>query len=169
MKTITLLSISLGLVAGSIASAQGGPPAGGPGRPHDPAAAIEHLTGAYATVAAYDTNKDGTIDETEAKALIAAVADGTIQPPGKGGAPEGRTPPADRIAERIAGMYSTVAPYDTDKDGTLNETEQAALKAAIEKGDIAPPGGRGPGGPGGPGGRGHGPHGGPGGGSTEAK
>ena len=43
--------------------------------------------------------------------------------------------------------------FDADEDGVLNEAEQAALKSAIEKGEVKRPGGPGVGRPPGVGGR----------------
>jgi hypothetical protein len=149
----------IGLAAGSSALAQdnpGGPGGRGPrhgrgpeGAPKDAATMVEHLTKVFATVAPYDVNKDGKLDETELQALSQAIKDGTVQ------APEHRTPRGDAVSAppkggnpRLAEMYSKVAPYDVDKDGVLSETEQAALKSDIESGKLTRPGGpRGHGGP----------------------
>jgi hypothetical protein len=45
------------------------------------------------------------------------------------------------ILHRLAGMYARVAPYDANHDSSLDETEPAALRSAIEKGELRRPGG----------------------------
>ena len=146
-KTLTVL-ILLGLAACSSTFAQGRPggarsqrpphaqpPAGAPG------AAVQHLTEAFAKVAPFDANRDGQLDAAEREALGDAIADGTVQAPAHRTPPPGATPNAEKILHRIAGMYASVAPYDANHDGTLNETEQTALKTALENGDLPRPGG----------------------------
>lgn len=145
-------------------------PAGGKGKGGKPDAAlvVAHLTEEYSKISSFDLNQDGQLDAAEKTSLTAAITAGTVTfaPPGGGrtppadaseDAPKKRgNPPADRIAERAAGLYSTVAPYDTNADGTLGAEEQTALKTAVESGKLplperGPKGhGRGPGGPGGP-------------------
>jgi hypothetical protein len=41
------------------------------------------------------------------------------------------------MANHISEVYPQVARYDANHDGVLDETEQAALKNAIEKGEFA--------------------------------
>jgi len=153
MKHITSLAVvaALGLSICSSALAQGRPggargqrPANAQppaGAPTDAAAAVGHLTEAFAKVAPFDVNKDGQLDATEKEALARAIADGTVQAPAHRTPPAGVAPSAEQILNRIAGMYALVAPYDANHDGVLSETEQAALKSAIEKGELSRPGG----------------------------
>ena len=152
----------------SIASAQrpGGKGPGGKGgergeRP-DSTEIAKHLGERYAALVAYDADKNGKLDETEQAAVTKAIEDGTLEmgPPGggrggEGKPPRGERPPGKMIAGQAAKVYESVAAYDTDKTGTLSETEQAAVAKAIDDGSLKlpRPGGRGPGGPGGPGGR----------------
>ena len=144
-------------------------PAGGKGkgRKPDSAQVVAHLTAEYSKVSSFDLNQDGNLDSTEQGKLAAAITAGTVSfaPPAGGrgpgprdgsaeGAPKGGAPSAERRAERVAGMYAAVAPYDANADGTLSADEQAALKTAVESGKLPMPGrgpkgaGRGPGGPG---------------------
>ncbi|MBM3840854.1 MAG: hypothetical protein FJ398_23445 [Verrucomicrobia bacterium] len=156
MKNITTLAMAavLGLALCSSANAQGRPggargqrpgniqpPAGAPQHPTDAAPAVGHLTEAYAKVAPFDANKDGQLDATEKEALAKAIVEGTVQAPAHRTPPAGVTLSAEQILGRIAGMYSRVAPYDANHDGVLDETEQAALKSAIENGELPRPGG----------------------------
>lgn len=156
MKNIATLAVAavLGFAVCSSALAQGRPdgargqrpgngqpPAGAPQRPTDAAPAVGHLIKAFATVAPFDANEDGQLDATEMEDLAYAIADGTVQAPNHRTPPAGVTPSAEMILNRIAGMYALVAPYDANHDGLLDETEQAALKAAIEKGELRRPGG----------------------------
>lgn len=143
-------------------------PAGGKGKGQKPdsAAVVAHLTSEYSKVSSFDINQDGNLDATEQGTLAAAITAGTVSfaPPGVGrgasgnapqGAPKGGAPSAENRAERIAGMYAAVAPYDANADGALGADEQVALKTAVESGKLPMPGrgpkgrGRGPGGPGG--------------------
>lgn len=147
MKTIAVVS-ALGLAMCSSAIAQGRPgggqgqgPAGAQQPPKDAAATVAHLTETFAKVAPFDANNDGQIDATEKESLAKAMVEGTLQAPAHRTPPAGVTPSAEMILNRIAGMYALVDPYDTNHDASLNESEQAALKAAIEKGELPRPGG----------------------------
>jgi hypothetical protein len=95
-----------------------------------------HLAQFFPKIAAFDTNKDGKLDDKEKEALAKAVADGTVELPvhipSKGGKPN-----TEMMVNHICEMYSQVARYDANHDGILDETELAALKNAIEKGELA--------------------------------
>ncbi len=183
MKTQLILSLALTGLTMATAQAQapegpGGRGPGGPGgrRPQGPppAEAIAQLSTRYAALAAFDADKNGKLETAELEKVAAAIDDGSLEmgppggrpgrpPGGKEGAPEGAPegkPPGKMIAAGAAKLYEALAPYDTDKDGSLNETEQAAAVKAMEDGTLKlpRPGGRGPGGPGagGQGGRGPG-------------
>jgi hypothetical protein len=169
MKTNHILTAALLGLTLSLANAQGpgrggrgpGGPGGEGGKRPDPAQMITHLSERYAALAGYDADKNGKLDATEQAAVAKAIEDGTLKfgpPGGRGGeGPGGEKPPVDKVAEGAAKMYEPIAAYDADKSGSLDETEQAAVKKAIEDGSLKlpRPGGRGPGGrgPGGPGGR----------------
>lgn len=105
----------------------------------DPALLVQHLTAAYPQVAAFDLNKDGQLDATEKEALAKALADGTLQLPSHA-PPHGSQPTAEMMVNHIAEMYAQVSRYDANHDGELDAAEQAALKAALEKGEFAPHG-----------------------------
>lgn len=174
---LILTTAALGATLG-LANAQGpggGPPGGGKGgkggeggkRP-DPAEMAKHLSERFATIAAYDSDKNGKLDATEQGKLATDVEAGKLElgPPGggkggdKGGAHE--KPPGKVVAEHAAKIYEALVPFDTDKSGSLSETEGAAVGAAIKDGSLklprpGGPGGPGHGGPGGPGGRPDGP------------
>ena len=178
MKTINRLAVlaALGASLGTTAFAQfdgpgrdGGPP-GGPGggqftnRP--PMISAAQLAANYAALAAYDTDKDGKLSPTEQSAVAQALVDGKLQPPGPPRGYDGGTPPApstemaQRLAPQMAATYAAIFPYDANKDGQLDATEQAAVTTALSNGTLKLPMGRGPGGggrrggPGGPGGPG---------------
>jgi len=83
-------------------------------------------------LAIYDTDKSGTLDETERSVLEDDIAAGTMQPP--------PLPPGGRGRGRPMGPPpEIVAKYDTDKDGKLSETERATLEADIAAGKLPPP------------------------------
>jgi len=111
---------------------------------------VSRLIEGYSKVAAFDVNKDGTLDGAEKAAITAAITAGTFQLPAHRPPPEGAAPDPAKVLERVTRGYTLVAPYDVNHDGTLDATETAALKAAVENGTLQLPGGR----PGGP----HGPH-----------
>ena len=96
----------------------------------DAASLAKHLTEVFPQIAAFDTNKDGQLDEAEKEALGKAIADGTLQLPAHT-PPHGVKPTAEMMLNHIAEMYARVAPYDANHDGQLEESEQAALKSAI--------------------------------------
>lgn len=107
----------------------------------DPAMIVQHTSEAYAKIATYDANSDGILDEQEKAALADAVKDGTIAAPVRPDMDPERTPNPERVLQHVTRLYSTGYSYDTNKDGALDETEQAALKTAIENGELPPPGG----------------------------
>lgn len=160
MKTIQriLVLAVLGLATNSIVNAQGrpgGPRGEGPGagqhsddarppRP-EPAKAAEHLAEAFTTIAPFDENKDGKLDDAESAAVEKAITDGSIKPPTRRTPPAGGKPDANRMIRRLSEIFGQVVVFDVNKDGKLDTAEQAALKQAIENGEV-----RGPGGPGGP-------------------
>jgi hypothetical protein len=156
MKTIKTLAVvaALGLGVCSSVSAQGGP-AGGKGqrpsgtqqRPKDAATAVAHIAEAYPKIAPFDVNEDGLFDGDERRALGQAMRDGKVEgPPNRN--PEGEQAAHPGIViQRIAGLYGVALSFDADKDGLLDEDEQAALKSAIESGEVKRPGGGGSGRP----------------------
>jgi len=138
MKTIAFANAP-GLAACPSAFAEGRP-GGAPQPPKDAAAAVAHIAEAYPKIAPFDVNADGQFDGDERLALGKAMAEGKVV------GPENRNPEGDEAAhpgiiiQRIAGLYGIAFSFDKDGDDTLNEAEQAALKSAIEKGDVKRPG-----------------------------
>jgi hypothetical protein len=107
------------------------------------ASAVEHLTEAFAKIAAFDANKDGQLDETERESLAHALVDGTLQlPPHK--LPNGAKPGVEMMVTHIGEMYAQFAKYDANHDGVLDKTEQDTIRAAMEKGDFVCPLGQNP-------------------------
>ncbi len=80
-------------------------------------------------LAIYDTDKNGSLDETERSVLLDDIASGEMEPPPRPHAGRGHMGPPPEI----------LALYDTDKDGTLNEVERTALEADIASGKLPPP------------------------------
>jgi hypothetical protein len=190
MKTTLILASALFGASLSLSIAQGPGGPGGQGgerpAPPSPAEAAAELSKRYAALAAFDADKSGKLEAAELDKVAAAIEDGSLEmgppggrPPGgpeggKGGKPPGGSeggkggkPNGKRAATGAAKLFESLAPYDKDKSGTIDETEQAAVATAIEDGSLKLPrgGGRGQGGPGGrpPGGPEGGPEGGRGG------
>lgn len=65
-----------------------------------------------------------------------------------GGRPPAGRPDPDSSAERLAGLYASVRPFDANSDGKLDDKETDAVAKAIVEGKLRPgaPKGRGPGG-----------------------
>jgi len=141
MKNINTLALIIagGLAVCGLANAQvhDGDAPGHDGTQHhvDPASAAAHLAQFFPKIAAFDTNKDGKLDDKEKKALAKAVADGTVELPAHTSPHEGK-PNTEMMINHICEMYPQVARYDANHDGVLDETEQAGLKRAIEKGEL---------------------------------
>jgi hypothetical protein len=138
MKTIASAT-ALGLAACSFAIAQGRP-GGAQQPPKDAAAAVAHIAEVYPKIAPFDVNADGQLDRDERLALGQAMAEGKVE------GPTNRNPEVDEAAhpgiiiQRIASLYGIAFSFDKDEDDMLNEAEQAALKGAIEKGEVKRPG-----------------------------
>jgi hypothetical protein len=145
MKNLKTLALGgmLGLVACGIAIAQvhpSGTPHQGLAQGHgDAASIVKHFAEVFPKVAAFDVNKDGKLDDTEKAAMAKAIADGTLELPAHTG-PNGEKLTGQEMASHVAEMYAYVAVYDINHDGVLDETEQAAIKKAIENGEFAPHG-----------------------------
>jgi hypothetical protein len=101
----------------------------------DPAALAAHLAAFYPKIAAFDSDKNGKLDDKEKEALAKAIADGTVELPVHV-PPHGEKPNVEMMINHICDVYPQVARYDANHDGVLDETEQAALKSAIEKGEL---------------------------------
>ncbi len=143
MKTSNtfLIASAVLALAGSVAAfaqtdATPAPPAASdhPARPHRPGM---HLPAEI--MAKYDVNKDGKLDETERAALKADVDAGKVTlpkhgPGGPGGGPGGPGGPGGRPVPP-----EVLAKYDVNKDGKLDATERAAMKADIASGAFVPP------------------------------
>ena len=85
LSLICTATILFGAALG-IAEAGGRPAGRGPGHHPAPADAAKHLSERYATLAAYDADKNGILDETEQAAVARAISDGTLKlPPPRGG------------------------------------------------------------------------------------
>ncbi len=137
MKTIAFAT-ALGLAACPSAFAEGRP-GGAQQPPKDAAGAVAHIAEAYPKIAPFDVNADGQFDGDERLALGEAMRDGKVE------GPANRNPEGDKAAhpgiiiQRIASLYGIAFSFDKDEDDTLNEAEQAALKSAIEKGEVKRP------------------------------
>lgn len=151
LKTLALVT-ALGLAVCSAAFAQGRP--GGTRGQSQPssrpasdmrsasAAAVTHIAEAFPKVAPFDANNDGQLDGVERRALGQAMFDGMVEAPTHQTLPEGVEPPHPGIIiHRIASLYCVAFQFDVDNNGKLNVDEQAALKSAIENGDVQRPGG----------------------------
>jgi hypothetical protein len=138
IKTLAVVT-TLGLAVWSSASAQGRL-GGAQQAPKDAAAAVAHIAEAYSKIAPFDVNKDGQFDGDERLALGQAMRDGKVEGPANRN-PEGDQPAHPGIIiQRIASLYGIAFSFDADEDGALNEAERAALKSAIEKGEVKRPG-----------------------------
>lgn len=134
-KTLALV-VAGGLVACGLAIAQSGNASGHDPHEHmDPGAMAAHLAQFFPKIAAFDVDKNGKLDDKEKESLAKAIADGTVELPAHAG-PHGEKPNPDMMANHICEVYPQVARFDANHDGVLNETEQAALKSAIEKGEL---------------------------------
>ena len=174
INRLVMLAV-IGASLGTTAWAQLGgrePGFGPPGEPctnRPPAITGALLATNYAALAVYDTSRDGKLDATEQAAVAQALVEGKLQPPGPPHGPNGATPPAptadmaQRMAAQMAAMYAAHSPYDANADGQLDDTEQAAVTAALADGSLKLPMHRGPGGRPGGGRGGRGGPGGPGG------
>ena len=140
MKTIVVIAVVtlLSLVIGGFAIAESHGGFQGHGTPHgkDTDSMVKHLTEAFARVVPFDADKDGQLDATEKESLAKAIVDGTVQLPAHT-PPDGVKPSAEAMLNHIADMYAFLARIDANHDGALDATEQAALKSAVEKGELA--------------------------------
>jgi hypothetical protein len=91
---------------------------------------------AYAALVPYDTAGDGTLDAAEQAALAEALTNGvapifgtnTFIVPSKDAA---------SVAAWLAELYSVLRTFDTDDNGVLDATEQAALATALEDDTVS--------------------------------
>lgn len=114
-------------------------------------AAAGHLAVVYGSVRPFDTDANGKLSATETEAVAKAILEGKLKPehprgPGANDAKNLTAERAGKIASRIAAAYAAVAPFDANKDGKLDEAEQAAVTKALADGSLDLPH-HGPGGP----------------------
>jgi len=143
------------IVDGSLeATPPGGPRrgggGGGEGRPEPTAEqVVSHIAESYAKLAAFDTNRDAQLDETEKAGVGQAIADGSLRlgPEGgmlgRPGGPGHRGGPgvgAPQAKEHRAARYAELVAFDTDRNGQLDPAEQVAVVAALESGTLQSPG-----------------------------
>src|SRR5215475_8200727 len=94
----------------------------------DPASMAAHLAQFFPKIAAFDTDKNGKLDDNEKESLGKAIADGTFELPAH--IPHGDKASVEKMINHICDVYPQVVRYDVNHDGVLDETEQAALKTA---------------------------------------
>ena len=100
---------------------------------------VKHLAEIYSMIAPFDVNADGKLDATETAALATAITNGSVKEPPHPMPPKGVKPKPEMIANHLAKLYAMIAPYDTDKNGVLDATEQDALQADIDSGEFELP------------------------------
>jgi hypothetical protein len=134
-KTLAVVAGGLVVCGLAIAQVHDGNGSGHDSQHHmDPAAMATHLAEFFPKIAAFDTDKNGKLDDKEKESLRKAIADGTVELPAH--TPHGEKPNAEKMVNHICEVYPQVARYDANHDGVLDEREQAALKGAIEKGEF---------------------------------
>ncbi len=128
---------------------RGGHSAGGDRPEPTPDQMASHIAESYAQLAAFDANHDAQLNDAEKAALSQAIADGSLKlgpeggMPGRPGRPGHRGAPgvgAPQAKEHVAARYSELVAYDTDRNGQLDATEQAAVVGALESGTLQAPG-----------------------------
>ena len=140
MKNFKILStvVAAGFAVCGLAIAQvhDGNSSGHDSQPHgDPASLVAHLAQFFPKIAAFDLDKNGKLDDKEKESLAKAIADGKVELPAHS-PPHGDKPNVKMMINHICNVYPQVARYDVNHDGVLDEKEQAALKSAIEKGEL---------------------------------
>jgi hypothetical protein len=134
IKTLAVVSV-LGLAIGGFAIAQGHRAV----MQHhhgDAASAAKHLSEAFVKFAPFDANKDGQFNAAEKESIAKAITEGTLQIPAHT-PPKGVKPNAETFLNHIADVFAFLASQDVNHDGAIDATEQAAIKSAIEKGELA--------------------------------
>lgn len=92
----------------------------------------------YAAVAPFDADLSGALDSTEQTALYTALTNGTVAFLGTN-ACVFKARDAANVTSWIAALYAQVVAFDADKNGILDDTEQAALAAAFEANTVSLP------------------------------
>jgi hypothetical protein len=111
----------------------------------DHPAMARHLSKVFGEFARFDVDKDGKLDTAEKESLANAIADGSlILPPHAPG--KEMFPSEEQRLDHFAEMYARFAVYDANHDGELDSGEEAAVREAIERGELIFPDGKGPGG-----------------------
>ena len=155
VKTIETLAIValLGLISGSSAFAQGRPGGKLKKQPDFAEVALKQLSEGYESIAPFDKDKDGKLNDTEKESIADALEDGSLKlpippmpsppPSDKSGADAGpppeMMPPIEEILPVISSLYEAVAALDADKNGSLDDNEKALLKKAFEDGKLPLP------------------------------
>jgi hypothetical protein len=93
----------------------------------------------YAAVGPYDTNNDGQLDANEEAALDTALTQGEVALFGTNYPCIFRTQEVTNVTAWVAALYAVLATFDTNHNGTLDSTEQAALAAALDADTVSLP------------------------------
>jgi hypothetical protein len=88
-------------------------------------------------MAIYDVDQNGALDEDERAVLQEDIASGKFIPPGAEGRKRGARGPGGPQGHGLPPEIR--AQYDANKDGQLDETERATLRADVASGKVTLP------------------------------
>jgi hypothetical protein len=100
---------------------------------------VSHVADMYRAVAPFDANKNNVLEEAESNALTKAITAGSLKLPDAPQGPLGMKPPAGILSGKLAKAYETLAPFDKNKNATLDEAELKQLQAEVDAGKISLP------------------------------
>ncbi len=142
MNTIRPLSLALAICTASLAPAIAqDAPENVPGeRPSGPPPFAQMLPEAYAKLAAFDADSNQELDVDELAQLATAITEGELKRPDWLPTPPRRVDiPVEAIVLKLGEFYASLAPYDADNDGQLEEGEREGVRDAIFSGELKHP------------------------------
>lgn len=104
-----------------------------------PLPAKQNVKALFESIATFDENKDGKLNDTEKTELVNAIASKTLKLPHEPKTPFGMSPPAGLLAGKLADVYFKLAPYDMNTDGALDKAEHKRMRADIDRGKLLIP------------------------------
>ncbi len=100
---------------------------------------LAHVSGIYRALSAFDTDKNKKIEGAENTNLTNAISEDTLKLPDLPKAPLGMKPPAGMLAGRLTKAHATLAPYDKNSNGDLDDAELEQLQSDRDAGKVTLP------------------------------
>lgn len=101
----------------------------------DAGSMVGHISKVFGEFAAFDLNKDGQLEGGEKDSLAKAIENGSLILPAHTQSKDAFSSEEGRLNHMVE-MFARFAVYDANHDGSLDSNEQAAVRKAMENGEL---------------------------------